>query len=89
MTNDPKKITVGDIIRAISEPVNPVFCVDEKDAHNKECGKAGQCVTRQVWIEVGEKITEYFDSITISDLCERAREMGIMKDVKHPFDYCI
>ena len=89
LTNDPKKITVGDIIRAIKEPINPVFCVDEKDGHNKNCGKADQCVTRQVWKEAGGKITEYFDSVTINDLCERAREMGITKDIKHAFDYCI
>jgi len=89
LTNDPKKITVGDIIRAIKEPIYPVFCADEKDGHDKKCGKAPLCVTRQVWIEAGEKITEYFDSITISDLCERARKMGITKDVKHTFNYSI
>ena len=89
LTNDPKKITVGDIIRAIKEPIYPVFCAEQKDEHNKECSKALLCVTRQVWIEAGEKITEYFDSITISDLCERARKMGITKDVKHTFNYSI
>ena len=89
LTSDPKKITVGDIIRAIKEPIYPVFCADEKDGHNKKCSKTVLCVTRQVWIEAGEKITEYFDSITIRDLCERARKMGITKDVKHTFDYSI
>lgn len=89
LTNDPKKITVGDVIRAIKEPIYPVFCADEKDGHNKTCSKELLCVTRQVWVEAGEKITEYFDSITISDLCERARKMGITKDVKHTFNYSI
>lgn len=89
LTNDPKKITVGDIIRAIKEPIYPVFCADEKEGSNKKCSKEVLCVTRQVWMEAGEKITEYFDSITISDLCERAKKMGITKDVKHTFDYSI
>ena len=89
LTNDPKKITIGDVIRAIKEPIAPVFCVDSKDGHHNECSREKLCVTRQVWEEAGEKITEYFDSITIGDLCERAREIGITKDVKHAFDYSI
>ena len=36
-----------------------------------------------------KKITEYFDSITVDDLCERAKNMGIKKDMKHPYDYSI
>jgi DNA-binding IscR family transcriptional regulator len=42
-----------------------------------------------VWKEAGEKITEYFDSVTIGSLCERAQDMGIKKEMKHPLDYSI
>lgn len=89
LTSDPKKISVGDIIRAINEPMNPVFCVDTTDGHHDKCSQTEQCITRKIWIEAGKKITDYFDSITINDLCERAREIGITKDLKHPFDYSI
>jgi len=89
LTRDPNKITVGDIIRAIKETIYPVRCVAKKNEYNKRCSREEQCVTRQIWIEAGEKITEYFNSITIADLCKRARNMGVKKDVKHKFDYSI
>lgn len=89
LVKDPHEISVRDIIQAVREPIDPVFCVDKEARHNKNCSKSRQCVTRLVWEEAGEKITEFFDSITIGDLCERARNLGVKKDMKHPFDYSI
>jgi len=89
LARDPSKITVGDIVKAMKEPIDPVFCVDDGSENNKECNRSEQCVTKQIWKEAGEKITKYFDSVTISDLCERAKNMGVKKDMKHPFDYSI
>ena len=89
LTKDPEKITVGDIIQAMREPIDPVFCVDNEAGSNNKCSRAGECVTRQIWKEAGERITRYFDSITIANLCERAKAMHIKKDVKHPYDYSI
>ena len=84
-----EKITVGDIIQAMREPIDPVFCVDQESDSSKKCSREEECVTRQVWKEAGEKITQYFDSVTVDDLCERAKDMGIKKDMKHPYDYSI
>jgi len=89
LANDPKKITVGDIIQAMREPIDPVFCVDSETKRSRRCSRVDQCVTRLVWKEAGEKIIKFFDSITISDLCEKARNLGVKKDMKHPFDYSI
>jgi len=89
LAKDSKKITVGDIIQAMREPIDPVFCVDNETKQNKQCSRAEECVTRLVWKEAGEKITKFFDSITISDLCERAGSIGVKKDMKRPFDYSI
>ncbi len=89
LARDSHKITLRDIIQAMKEPINPVFCVDNGCGNGKTCSRADQCVTRPVWEEAGKKITQFFDSITISDLCEKAKNMGIKKNVKHPFDYTI
>jgi len=89
LAKHPNKITVGDIIQAMWEPIDPVFCVDSETKQNKKCSRAEECVTRLVWKEAGEKITKLFDSITISDLCEKARNLGVKKDMRHPFDYSI
>ena len=89
LARDPADITVGDVIKAVKEPIDPVFCVDNEYKSNKKCNRSDQCVTRLVWKEAGEKITEYFDSITVNDLCGRAKGMGVKKDVKHPYEYSI
>ncbi len=89
LARDAKKITVGDIIHAMKEPINPVFCVDNECGSVKKCNRADKCVTRPIWEEAGKKIAQFFDSITISDLCEKAKNMGIKKNVKHPFEYTI
>ena len=89
LAKDPQKITVGDVIKAMREPTDPVFCVDSVKLSTKSCKRADECVTRLVWKEAGDKINTFFNSITISDLCERASNMGVKKDMKHPFDYNI
>lgn len=89
LAKDPQRITIGDVIQAVREPIDPVYCVDDGTERNEKCSRAEKCVTRLVWKEAGEKITKFFDSITISDLCEKARDMGVKKDMRHPFDYSI
>ena len=83
----PEQITVGDIMRAVKEPLDLVFCV--KAENGKDCHRAEQCVTRPVWEEARRLIKDYFDSITITDLCENARLKDVKKISKHPFDYSI
>jgi len=89
LADDPDKITVGDICKAVNEPIYPVFCVDPETKSSEKCRRSEMCPTRLIWKEAGEKITEFFDSITFISLCERAKRLGIKKDVKHPFDYSI
>lgn len=86
---DPAKITLAEIINAMKEPIDPVFCVDDGVRALKQCNRVEECVTQQIWKEAGERITAYFDSITIADLCQRAQHMGIKKTTQHRFDYSI
>ena len=79
LAKDSHKITLRDIIQAMKEPINPVFCVDNGCENGKTCSRADQCVTRPVWEEAGKKIAQFFDSITISDLCEKQKTWGSKK----------
>ncbi len=83
------KITVGDILKAVKENTYPVFCVDPENENGRKCSRSAQCVTRLIWKEAGEKITQFFSSVTISSLCEKSVRLGIKKDMKHSFDYII
>lgn len=89
LARDPSEITVGDIIKAVGEPTNLVFCVDPEAEDGDPCNRVEQCVTRLIWEEAGRKVTHYFNSITIADLCKKAEKLSVKKVMKHPYDYSI
>jgi len=84
----PENITLGEVIRITEGEINPVRCVDTKDS-KKPCIRSGECVTRTVWNEAGKRLRDYFDSVTIKDLCNSAKEMGIRRDFDGRFMYYI
>src|SRR4030042_4714348 len=76
----PEEITLGEIIRVTEGDIDPVLCMDPEDP-SQPCGRSKECVTRIIWNEAGNKLKEYFDSVTIKDLCKKAHEMGIKKEL--------
>ena len=79
LTKDPREITVGDIVRAVDEPLDLVCCVSD----TKTCNRAGQCPTRPVWEETSRMVQEYLDTVTIADLCEDACQKGLKQELNH------
>ena len=55
LAKDPQRITIGDVIQAVREPIDPVYCVDDGTERNEKCSRAEKCVTRLVWKEAGEE----------------------------------
>jgi len=88
LNKKPDDITVGEIIRITEGSITPVFCVNPEDS-SQPCERSGECVTRIIWNEAGKRLTEYFDSVTIKDLCKMAGEKGIKKDLDKRFMYYI
>ena len=84
----PEEITVGEIIRVTEGGIDPVLCVDPEDP-GQPCSRSKGCVTRIIWNEAGDRLKEYFDSVTIRDLCEKAQEKGIKKELDQRFTYYI
>ena len=68
--------------------IDPVLCVNPENS-SQPCEKSGDCVTRKIWNEAGKRLREYFDSVTIKDLCNMAHEMGIKKELDRKFMYYI
>ncbi len=75
----PHEISVGDIIRILEGPIEPVPCTTMEE-DGSTCHYIDKCVTRKVWEGAGNLLTEYFDSITLEDLCLRANELGLKGD---------
>jgi len=83
-----EEITIGEIIRITEGNINPVLCINPEDS-TKPCDKLGECVTRLIWNEAGRRLKEYFESVTIKDLCKMAQEVGLKKDLDRRFMYYI
>jgi len=88
LNKKPEEITIGEIIKITEGDINPVICIDAKD-RKKVCDKSGECVTQFIWKEAGKRLKEYFDSVTIEDLCKMAKEIGIKKELDKRFMYYI
>jgi Rrf2 family iron-sulfur cluster assembly transcriptional regulator len=84
----PEDISLGEVIRVTEGGINPVRCVNSGDSE-QPCERSGECVTQVVWNEAGKRLGDYFDSVTIGDLCNLAKEMGMKKDFDKRFMYYI
>jgi Rrf2 family protein len=64
----PEKITVGDIVRTLEETTAITDCAEKKDKLCGVCNRAGDCLSRWVWIEASRAMFERLDQITIDSL---------------------
>ncbi len=78
LNKKPEEITIGEIIRITEGNIDPVRCIRSKDS--KFCERSGECVTQILWNEAGNRLKDYFDSITVQDLCKMANDVGIKKE---------
>lgn len=60
----PREITLYDIISTVEGSLAPVACVD----NTALCGRSDQCVTRDIWARLKEKIIGELSSTTLADL---------------------
>lgn len=71
LAKPPSLIKINDIIRAVEGSVSLVGCVDEPQS----CPRAGECLTRRIWVKASEAIENVFESITLQDLIDKKAEM--------------
>ena len=80
LARDPGRITVGEIILAVQGPIVPVACLANGTRKGGACAMMRECVTRHLWRETQRRLTSYYDSVTIADLCEMANQLGLKRD---------
>ena len=88
LNKKPEEITLGEIIRITEGSIDPVLCINPEDS-SQPCERSGECVTRIIWNEAGNRLKEYFDSVTIKDLCDMAQKIGLKKELDQRFMYHI
>ena len=71
LAHDATRIRAGDVLCAVDEILDPVFCVG--GGQEPACDRADGCPTHWLWARLGEAIHEVLDSVTLAELCERSR----------------
>ena len=65
LSRDPSKITVGDVVRHIDGPIEPIACLQEKYSN---CADISKCVFKKLWNRVYVASAGIVDSVTFEDL---------------------
>lgn len=84
LAKSPNNITVGDVIRFIEGPIEPISCVEDG---YKGCKDLKNCILRDVWKEVGRAISMVVDTVNFEELVVRYKERTL--DLKSVYEYSI
>jgi len=88
LTQKPETIAVSDVIQAVEETIDPVFC-GRPPKGRKRCPREANCVARVIWQEAGKVLSDYLASVSIEKMCQMAKNMGVEKQLDHRFMYFI
>jgi Rrf2 family transcriptional regulator, cysteine metabolism repressor len=66
----PKRISIGDIIKAADGPIALADCIP----HGSSCPKSGCCSTKALWHRLSDKVARVFNSTSLADLCKENRK---------------
>ena len=69
---DPADITVGMIVRVLEEQTAITDCADDARNLCGVCNKAGDCLSRWVWVEATNAMFQCLDDITVERLLNMA-----------------
>lgn len=89
LARKPHEITVREIVQAAEGEMTLVDCIKEGRGRKKKCDFDNQCVTQKIWQEATRQLNNYLESVTLKDLCEEAKNMGVEKELDHRFMYFI
>lgn len=65
LSRHPSEITVGDVVRFIDGPIEPIACVRDRYL---DCTDIRKCVFRSIWQRVFEATSNIIDNVTFEDL---------------------
>jgi Rrf2 family protein len=67
LAKPPSQIKLLEIIQMVEGSTAPVDCVDDHHI----CARSGDCVTRDVWMELKQAIDGVLESMSLQDLVDR------------------
>jgi len=70
LVRPPAEVTLTEVVLLLEGSIAPADCVNDP----KVCSRSASCVTRDVWIQIKDAMTQVLDSTTLQDLVERQRQ---------------
>jgi Rrf2 family iron-sulfur cluster assembly transcriptional regulator len=68
LARSAEEISAGDVLRAVGESLEPVYCVDTEQ--KVVCHRVDGCSIRLLWVRLGDAVAKVLDSVTLAELCE-------------------
>jgi Rrf2 family protein len=72
LSRNPAELTVGEVIRLIDGPLDPVKCIGE--GPNANCDLQNQCSLIHLWNRAKAAMEQVYDSTTFRDLVEEEQK---------------
>jgi len=66
LSREPETYTIGSILKLLENGIAPVACLEGGENH---CTRASECKTLPMWETLHKMIDDYFEGITLADLC--------------------
>ncbi len=70
LSRTPDKITVGEVVRHIDGPIEPIACLREKYSN---CADINCCVFKKLWNKVYEATANIIDNVTFAELAAEVK----------------
>lgn len=75
LARPPAEITVGQIVRFIEGPIEPIECIGKETYRG--CKDIACCIFRDIWKEVRNAISGIVDTLTLADLVARHKDRNL------------
>ena len=76
LKRDYQEITLADVVRALQGPIEDMFRVDPPEADESKPLNS-RLVTCELWKDLAEHVTQWFENVRILDLVESAEKLGV------------
>ncbi|WP_300463799.1 Rrf2 family transcriptional regulator [Desulfobacula sp.] len=70
LAKPPEDISIGSIVRILEESTAITDCAEQGKKVCGICNRAGECLSRWIWVEASRAMFDRLDQITISSLLE-------------------
>jgi Rrf2 family protein len=68
LARHPGEISIGDIVKNLEGTTALTECAESQEASCGVCEKAGDCLSRWVWVEASQAMFDCLDQITLESL---------------------